>query len=87
MRKLTRRTVLKGAAATAALSAVAPAALAEDVKTRKIVRLAILDPEDAMRIADIDDTRTVQKRRICWADMKLDHACVGKGLGQRNIFP
>ena len=56
-------------------------------RTRRDRRLHVVDPEDRMRIAHVDDRGRMQHRRVDRADLQFDHAGVAEFLGERNVVP
>ena len=53
----------------------------------EIIRLDIIDEEQAMRVADIDRRRRMQHRRVDRTDLQLDPPCVVERLGEGNLVP
>ncbi len=53
----------------------------------EVERLNVIDPEDAMGVADIHGRWRMQDRLVDGADLKLDPAGVDELLGERNFVP
>ena len=53
----------------------------------EVVGIHVLDPEDRVRIADIDHRGGVKDRLVDRADLQLDRAGVAEFLGERDLVP
>ncbi len=47
----------------------------------------VIDPEDGVRVADVDHGWRVQHRRIDGSDLQLDAGRVYERLGERDVLP
>ena len=53
----------------------------------EVVGLDVVDPEDRVRIAHVDDRRRMQDRSVDRTDLQFDGAGVAELLRQRNLVP
>ena len=60
--------------------------LQERPEAGQVVRVDVVDPEDRVRVADVDDGRRVQDRLIDRPDLKLDAGGIVERLGERDVL-
>ena len=61
--------------------------LEQRAEAGEVVGLDVVDPEDGVRVAHVDDRRRMQDRRVDRADLQFDGAGVAEFLGQRDLVP